>query len=74
MKNPLSREQEALRGRRLADLTDRQLEIWLDACQRMEHWVAFAKARRTWKRSREAALEELAKRRARQSRIASPAT
>jgi hypothetical protein len=72
--NPLSREQEALRGRRLVDLTDRELELWLDACERMEHWVRFAKARRTWKRSRDAALQEQAKRRERNVRINSPAT
>jgi hypothetical protein len=74
MRNPLSREQEALRGRRITDLTDRELELWLDACERMEHWVRFAKARRTWKRSREAALEEQTKRRERSARIKSPAT
>jgi hypothetical protein len=62
------------RGRRLADLTDRELKMWLDACERMELWVRFAKARRTWKRSRVAALEEQAKRRERSARISSPAT
>jgi hypothetical protein len=74
MRNPLSREQEALRGKRLADLSDCQLELWLDACDRMEHWVQFAKARRTWKRSRQVALEEQAKRRARNAHIKPPAT
>lgn len=74
MRNPLTREQEALRGKRLADLSDRQLELWLDACDRMEHWVQFSKARRTWTRSRQAALEEQAKRRARSAGMKPPAT
>src|SRR5688572_10264856 len=29
----------SLRGCRLANLTDRELELWLDACARMEHCV-----------------------------------
>jgi hypothetical protein len=65
MQGPLSREQEALRGRKLADLTDAQLERWIEACDTMERWVTASKARRSWKESRKKAMAEIAKRRAR---------
>jgi hypothetical protein len=71
-KNPLTGEQESLRGRKIKDMSDDQLRLWIDACDRMEHWVGFAKARRTWKRSRSAAAEELASRTQRRTRRASP--
>lgn len=58
--NPLTKEQEALRGRAIKDMSDDQLRLWIDACERMERWVAFAKARRMWKRSHQAAVEEMA--------------
>jgi hypothetical protein len=67
MRNPLTKSQEALRGRKRADMTTAQLHEWIDACNKMEAWVKPAKARRTWKLAREDALTEIAKRAARQS-------
>jgi hypothetical protein len=60
MKNPLTKAQEALRGRQIADMTEQQLRLWIDACDRMEVWSHTpAKARRGWKRSREVAADAL---------------
>jgi hypothetical protein len=39
-----------------------QLRDWIDACMKMERSVEFNKARRSWKRSREEATEELTRR------------
>ena len=67
--SPLNKAQEALRGKKVADLTDDQLQLWLTACDTMEEWVTNPKARRGWKRSREAAVAELAKRAERRGRL-----
>ena len=65
--NPLSRSQENLRGRKIADMSVEQLRDWIDACQRMEEWkYTPAKARRGWKASRAKAEAELACRRHRE--------
>ena len=69
MRNPLSKQQETLRGRKLADLTDEQLLDWIDACNKMERWVKVNKARRTWVRSRDDAEAELIRRKERQSQV-----
>ena len=68
MQSPLTRQQESLRGRRVEDLTDEQLLIWLDACDKMMRWVKPAKARRTWKAGRERAEAEIATRQERAAR------
>ena len=60
--SPLSKAQESLRGRKLADMTDEQLRLWLTACDTMEQWVKFPKARRSWSKSRSAAEAEIARR------------
>lgn len=62
MKNPLTQEQESLRGRRVEDMTDAQLRLWIDACYKMMVWVRPAKARRSWKTERERGEVEIAKR------------
>ena len=59
---PLTGEQDALRGRDVREFTDAELRLWLDACDRMERWVKSAKARRTWKAGAERANAELARR------------
>ena len=74
MQNPLSDEQEALRGRKRPDMTDAQLRLWIDACNKMELWVKHAKGRRTWVRARRDAEEELARRVKKQGRINAGAT
>lgn len=53
---PLTKTQQALRGRNLRDLSPDQLRDWIDACEKMEHWVKYKKARREWKQSREQAV------------------
>jgi hypothetical protein len=63
MKNPLTKTQEALRGRKINDMTDGQLRQWIDACDRMEKWKHTpAKARRGWKASGARAEAQLATR------------
>jgi hypothetical protein len=54
------------------DLTDAQLQLWLDACDKMMRWVKPAKARRTWKAGRERAEAEIAKRKERAARLRDP--
>lgn len=62
MTNPLTKAQEALRGRKVADMTGQQLRLWIDACDRMEALRNLpAKARRSWKNSREKAVEALSR-------------
>ena len=63
MANPLTKEQERLHGKNVRDMNFDELQIWIHACERMEIWVKFNKARRSWKESREAAIEELDRRR-----------
>ena len=60
--SPLPAEQEELRHRKLENMTDEQLVLWIEACEIMERWVTFSKARRTWKRAREATVAEIGKR------------
>lgn len=36
---PLSRSHEALRGRKVVDMTDEELIDWIDACGKMEQWT-----------------------------------
>jgi len=62
MDEPLTKSQRNLRGRSVCDMSVQQLRDWIDACTKMERWVKFSKARRSWKRSRDAALAELARR------------
>ncbi len=49
MAEPLTRSQQSLRGKKIADMTDTELRDWLDACTKMEFHVKPAKARRSWK-------------------------
>jgi hypothetical protein len=67
MQNPLSKRQEALRGRKRSDMTEAELHDWIDACDKMEQWVKPAKARRTWKAARADAVAELERRSHRRS-------
>lgn len=59
---PLTREQEELRGRDVREFNEAQLRVWLVACERMEHWVKAAKARRSWKTAARETRAELARR------------
>ncbi len=63
MGEPLTKSQQKLRGRDVKNMTEEQLYDWIEACEKMERWVKFNKARRTWKASRQAAEQELARRR-----------
>ena len=62
MNEPLTKSQSELRGRDVRHLSEEQLRDWIDACTKMERWVGFKKARRSWKRGRETASAELARR------------
>jgi hypothetical protein len=63
LNQPLTKEQQALRGRRVQDMTPEQLRTWIEACDRMEQWAHIpAKARAGWKRSRILAEAELSRR------------
>jgi hypothetical protein len=60
---PLSKSQQDLRGRKIIDMDDAQLNDWIDACQKMEAWPQIhSKARRGWKDSRIAAELEIDRR------------
>jgi hypothetical protein len=62
-RQPLSRSQQRLRGRKVSDMNDAQLRDWIDACTKMEEWRGIdGKARRGWKESRAAARAELERR------------
>ena len=66
MSEPLSKTQQMLRGRRLAEMTNDQLLDWIDACNRMEEWKHTpSKSRQKWKLSNQAAKGELDRRNAR---------
>jgi hypothetical protein len=69
MNDPLTKSQRDLRGRNIRDLSVEQLQDWIDACTKMERWVDFNKARRSWKRGREDATAELARRGAMASEV-----
>lgn len=62
MNEPLTKSQQSLRGKKLTDMSLDQLMDWIDACKMMEGVVKPAKARRTWKHSREKAEIEIFKR------------
>jgi hypothetical protein len=64
MIEPLSKSQQQLRGRKLMEMSDEQLEDWIDACHKMEKWIRMApKARRSWRISGIEAQSELDQRR-----------
>jgi hypothetical protein len=70
LSQPLSKSQQALRGRKIADMTDAQLVEWIDACQKMEAWPRIeAKGRRGWKDSRLAAELEIERRATKLSKL-----
>lgn len=60
---PLTRSQQEFRGRSVHEMSVGQLREWIDACDKMEQWVGAKKARRSWRLSRQEALEELSCRR-----------
>jgi hypothetical protein len=60
MSQPLTKSQQLLRGKRVADMNEDELRDWIDACNKMENWVKHKKARRSWTASREAAEERWA--------------
>ncbi len=62
MPDPLTRSQQRLRGREVADMSDAQLDDWVDACTKMELHIKHPKARRSWKEGRHDALAEIERR------------
>lgn len=62
MNNPLSKQQEKLRGKEVCNMTIDELNVWIKACDEMENWVHANKARRSWTSSRFEAIDELEKR------------
>lgn len=62
MSSPLTKQQENLRGKKVIDMTNEELEIWINACDKMENWVKHNKARRSWTTSRDEAELELEQR------------
>ena len=62
MTEPLTKNQQNLRGRSIDDMSIEQLRDWIDACTKMENWVGAKKARRDWRLGREAASAELVRR------------
>lgn len=62
MDNPLSKEQEELRGKNISSFSTDQLHEWIEACEKMAIWVKTNKARRSWIKSGEKAEFELQKR------------
>ncbi len=62
MNEPLTKTQQALRGRSVGDMSLEQLRDWIDACEKMENCVGYNKARRGWRQGREDALTELVRR------------
>jgi hypothetical protein len=60
---PISRDQLALRGISVKDMSEKQLRAWIDACRRMELWPdMLRKGRRAWKRDHADAVAELQRR------------
>ncbi len=59
--NPLNKQQEKLRGKKVEDMNPEELLLWIDACNKMENWVSHNKARRSWTSSRDEAMEEYEK-------------
>lgn len=62
MNLPLSKSQQRLRGRKVADMANDELRDWIDACDKMERSGLAAKARRSWKESGNDARNELERR------------
>jgi hypothetical protein len=63
MAQPLSKSQESLRGKKIVDMSVSELKDWVAACDAIEVWKHTpSKTRRGWKRSREEAIAELARR------------
>jgi hypothetical protein len=62
MTEPLTKQQQLLRGRKICDMSVEQLRVWINACERMEEWVGHNKVRRSWKESRIKAEAELERR------------
>ena len=61
MSTPLSKEQEGLRGRDVGTMSDEQLVLWIDACEKMLSWVPHKNGRKMWRESKvlaEAVLEK----------------
>ena len=70
---PLTKAQQALRGRKVSDMTDAQLTLWLDACDRMEQWSRIGKkARRGWVQGRAEAQAEMERRAIKRGKIGAP--
>ena len=62
MNNPLNKQQEKLRGKKVTDMTLDELSIWVKACDKMENSGIANKARRNWTTSRTEAIAEIEKR------------
>jgi hypothetical protein len=62
MSEPLSKSQQRLRGKDIRTMTNDELTDWIHACNAMEKWVKYNKARRGWKQSRKDAEDLIQKR------------
>jgi hypothetical protein len=62
MSSPLSKDQEKLRGQDVRTMSDKQLELWIDACEKMQASVPYKNARKGWAESKKLAIAILAKR------------
>ncbi len=62
MSNPLNKQEEKLRGKKISNMTLDELNVWINACDKMENWVNANKARRSWTTSRSEAINEVKKR------------
>ena len=64
MSAPLSKEQETLRGQDVRTMSDAQLTIWIEACEKMQSSVPHKNGRKGWGESKKLAVAILEKRKA----------
>jgi hypothetical protein len=62
MSSQLSKDQEKLRGQDVRTMSDKQLELWIDACGKMQASVPYKNARKGWAESKKLAATILEKR------------
>jgi len=62
----LSKEQEKLKGKKIVDMTDAEISVWIRVCELMETAGLPMKPRRSWKEGKLAAENEQRRRRHRE--------
>ncbi len=55
----LSKEELKIQKKGIENLSQKELEIWIEVCERNEKDAKFKKSRRTWIKSRKKAEERL---------------